>query len=125
MRRDVTVARREPSTRDYTGFQLSNFRMDPSLAAQWDAPGSPFLPTVGKGTQFLVGFTLVLFGLVLFGGFALSEFARGDIPRHHQSWLTQEPADRSLINVPFIGIPASLALAFGTVYMFCAVGVYV
>ena len=47
--------------------------MDPSLVAQWDAPGSPFLPTIGKGTQFLVGFSLVLIGLFLFGGFALSE----------------------------------------------------
>ncbi|KAM0808018.1 putative Dolichyl-diphosphooligosaccharide-protein glycosyltransferase subunit OST5 [Seiridium cardinale] len=78
--------------------------MDPSLVAQWDAPGSPFLPTVGKGTQFLVGFSLLLFGLTLFGGFALN---------------------RSLINIPIIGVPASLALAVGTVYMFCAVGVYV
>lgn len=78
--------------------------MDSTLAQQWDAPGSPFLPTVGKGTQFLVGFTLLFLGLALTGGFTLN---------------------RSLINIPLIGLPASLALAFGTVYMFCAVGVYV
>ncbi|KAK6065144.1 repair protein Rad1/Rec1/Rad17 [Seiridium cupressi] len=71
-------------------ISTSVFRMDPSLVAQWDAPGSPFLPTVGKGTQFLVGFSLLLFGLTLFGGFALN---------------------RSLINIPIIGVPASLALA--------------
>ena len=58
------------------------------------------------------------------------------------------PPDRSAVNVPVIGIPASLAIAYvcllllpgsqlrrdiyltmlhrvGTVYMFCAVGVYV
>lgn len=46
--------------------------MDSTLAQQWDAPGSPFLPTVGKGTQFLVGFTLLFLGLALTGGFTLS-----------------------------------------------------
>ncbi|KAI1872237.1 uncharacterized protein JN550_003956 [Neoarthrinium moseri] len=77
--------------------------MDSSLVQQWDAPGSPFLPTIGKGTQFLVGFTLVVLGFTLFGGFALN---------------------RSFVNIPILGVPASLALAFGTVYMFCAVGVW-
>ncbi|KAI1396654.1 hypothetical protein F4819DRAFT_491319 [Hypoxylon fuscum] len=79
--------------------------MDSSLQEIWQtAPGSPFLPTVGKSSQFLVGFTLLLFGLGLTGAFALN---------------------RSLVNLPIYGLPASLAVAFGTVYMFCAVGVYV
>ncbi|KAI1650050.1 hypothetical protein F4815DRAFT_441982 [Daldinia loculata] len=79
--------------------------MDSSLHEIWQtAPGSPFLPTVGKGSQFLVGFVLLLFGLTLTGAFALN---------------------RSLVNLPLYGVPASLAVAFGTVYMFCAVGVYV
>ncbi|KAK7985404.1 hypothetical protein PG996_005356 [Apiospora saccharicola] len=79
--------------------------MDSQLREIWaTAPGTPFLPTVGKGTQFTVGFSLLLFGVALFGGFALN---------------------RSFINIPLLGVPASLALAVGTVYMFCAVGVYV
>ncbi|KAI1459522.1 hypothetical protein F4805DRAFT_455687 [Annulohypoxylon moriforme] len=79
--------------------------MDSSLHEIWQtAPGSPFLPTVGKGSQFLVGFILLLLGLSLTGAFALN---------------------RSLVNLPIFGVPASLAVAFGTVYMFCAVGVYV
>lgn len=49
--------------------------MDSSLHEIWQtAPGSPFLPTVGKGSQFLVGFVLLLFGLTLTGAFALSEY---------------------------------------------------
>ncbi|KAI1774738.1 hypothetical protein F4818DRAFT_442224 [Hypoxylon cercidicola] len=79
--------------------------MDSSLHEIWQTgAGSPFLPTVGKGSQFLVGFALLLFGLSLTGAFALN---------------------RSLVNLPIYGVPASLAIAFGTVYMFCAVGVYV
>ncbi|CAJ2500080.1 Uu.00g029330.m01.CDS01 [Anthostomella pinea] len=79
--------------------------MDSSLHEIWQtAPGSPFLPTVGKGSQFLVGFALLLLGLSLTGAFAFN---------------------RSLVTLPALGIPASLAIAFGTVYMFCAVGVYV
>lgn len=79
--------------------------MDSSLHEIWQtASGSPFLPTVGKGSQFLVAFVLLLLGLSLTGAFALN---------------------RSLVNLPIFGVPASLAIAFGTVYMFCAVGVYV
>ncbi|KAI6250625.1 hypothetical protein HI914_00294 [Erysiphe necator] len=33
--------------------------------------------------------------------------------------------DRSAKNIFLIGIPASLATAFGSIYMICAVGVYV
>jgi len=79
--------------------------MDSSLHEVWQAAaGSPFLPTIGKNTQFLVAFILLLIGISLTGVFALN---------------------RSLANVPLLGIPASLAIAYGTVYMFCAVGVYV
>ncbi|KGQ06151.1 DNA damage checkpoint control protein rad1 [Beauveria bassiana D1-5] len=79
--------------------------MDSSLHEVWlAAAGSPFLPTVGKGSQFLVGFVLLLLGIIATGVFALN---------------------RSLVNVFAVGIPASLALAYGVVYMFCAVGVYV
>ncbi|PFH59738.1 hypothetical protein XA68_11948 [Ophiocordyceps unilateralis] len=79
--------------------------MESSLPEVWQAAaGSPFLPVVGKGSQFLVGFVLLLLGLTTTGVFALN---------------------RSLVNVAVIGVPSSLALAFGVVYMFCAVGVYV
>ncbi|KAL1878609.1 hypothetical protein VTK73DRAFT_7690 [Phialemonium thermophilum] len=79
--------------------------MDSSLHEVWQAAsGSPFLPTIGKHSQFLVGFSLVLIGIILTGLFTLN---------------------RSLINIPVLGLPASVALAFGVVYMFCAVGVYV
>ncbi|KAF2839460.1 hypothetical protein M501DRAFT_933772 [Patellaria atrata CBS 101060] len=33
--------------------------------------------------------------------------------------------DRSLVNLPLLGVPASLAFGFGAVYTICAVGVYV
>lgn len=79
--------------------------MDSSLHEVWlAAAGSPFLPTIGKSSQFLVGFVLLLLGVTATGVFALN---------------------RSLVNVFTVGIPASLALAYGVVYMFCAVGVYV
>ncbi|SPJ71530.1 uncharacterized protein FTOL_01258 [Fusarium torulosum] len=79
--------------------------MDSSLHEVWQAAaGSPFFPAVSKGSQFWVGFLLTLLGFSLLGVFALN---------------------RSLVNVPVLGIPASLALAFGVVYMFCAVGVYI
>ncbi|KAB5578486.1 hypothetical protein GE09DRAFT_1280844 [Coniochaeta sp. 2T2.1] len=79
--------------------------MDSKLQEVWQAAsGSPFLPTIGKGTQFFVAFVLLAIGLALSGLFALN---------------------RSVVNVPLLGIPASLAVAFGVVYMFCAVGVYV
>jgi len=47
--------------------------MDSSLHEVWQAAsGSPFLPTVGKGSQFFVGFLLLLIGLALGGLFTLS-----------------------------------------------------
>lgn len=48
--------------------------MDPSVNELWQSPSaSPFLPTIGKGSQFLVGFVLLLLGLTLTGAFALSK----------------------------------------------------
>ncbi|KAK3309592.1 uncharacterized protein B0T15DRAFT_488311 [Chaetomium strumarium] len=79
--------------------------MDSTLHEVWQAAaGSPFIPTVGKGSQFWVAFVLLVIGFFLTGAFALN---------------------RSLVNLPVLAVPASLALAFGVVYMFCAVGVYV
>ena len=48
--------------------------MDSSLHEVWQAAaGSPFLPTVGKGSQFFFAFVLLLLGLSITGVFALSE----------------------------------------------------
>ncbi|KAK2014951.1 hypothetical protein LZ32DRAFT_527623 [Colletotrichum eremochloae] len=79
--------------------------MDSKLLEVWQAAAStPFNPAVGKDTQFLVAFLLLLIGVGTTVVFALN---------------------RSIVNVLLLGIPASATIAFGTVYMFCAVGVYV
>lgn len=76
-----------------------------SLNEVWEgAAGSPFYPLVPKERQFLVGFTLLLIAIVLTGLFGLN---------------------RSFKNIPLLGVPASLAFGFGSVFMICAVGVYV
>jgi hypothetical protein len=49
--------------------------MDSSLQEVWQAAAdSPFLPAVGKGSQFFFGFALLLLGLVISGYYALSKF---------------------------------------------------
>ncbi|KAF2662418.1 hypothetical protein K491DRAFT_177961 [Lophiostoma macrostomum CBS 122681] len=79
--------------------------MSSPLLDVWDAASnSPYQPTVGKGSQFTVGFLLLVTAFLLGGVFGLN---------------------RSFINLPILGIPASLAFGFGAVYMICAVGVYV
>ncbi|KAI9806479.1 MAG: hypothetical protein M1833_003666 [Piccolia ochrophora] len=65
---------------------------------------SPFEPALSKDRHFVVGFTLLFLAFLLTAFFSLN---------------------RSIINVPIIGIPASLAFGFGAVYTICAVGVYV
>jgi len=79
--------------------------MESSLHQVWETSvGNPFVPTIGKDSQFFVGITLSIVGVLLTGLFGLN---------------------RSLVSIPLIGVPASLAIAFGAVYMICAVGVYV
>jgi hypothetical protein len=83
--------------------------MDSSLHEVWQtAAGSPFLPTVGKGSQFFVGFVLLALGLAITGGFALSEYF------WHTSMqdLILTVVDRSLANVVLLGVPGSLAVAY-------------
>ncbi|KAF2148357.1 hypothetical protein K461DRAFT_297783 [Myriangium duriaei CBS 260.36] len=71
----------------------------------WNAAaGSPYEPAISKNLQFIVGFLLLSISILLAGFFSLNP---------------------SLVNVPAVGIPASLAFGFGAVYMICAVGVYV
>ncbi|KAI1331388.1 DNA repair exonuclease-like protein [Xylariaceae sp. FL0255] len=65
--------------------------MDSSLHEIWQtASGSPFQPTVGKGSQFLLAFILLALGFSLSGAFALN---------------------RSFLNLTVLAAPASLALA--------------
>ncbi|KAF4550794.1 Hypothetical protein D9617_16g015840 [Elsinoe fawcettii] len=68
------------------------------------AINSPYEPAIAKGSQFFVGFSLLALTVLLAGFFILNP---------------------SLVNVPVVGLPASLAFGFGAVYMICAVGVYV
>jgi hypothetical protein len=49
--------------------------MESSLHQVWEsAVGNPFVPTVGKGSQFFLGFILLSIGLLLSGLFGLSTF---------------------------------------------------
>ncbi|OJD24898.1 hypothetical protein ACJ73_03737 [Blastomyces percursus] len=76
-----------------------------SLNEIWDsAGGSPFDPLVAKNSQLFVAFTLLVTSIVLVGFLGLN---------------------RSLLSLPLLGVPASLAFGFGAVFMICAVGVYV
>ncbi|PKS12706.1 hypothetical protein jhhlp_000914, partial [Lomentospora prolificans] len=66
--------------------------MDSSLVEVWQAAqGSPYFPAVGKDSQFLIAIILLLSGLVGFGTFSLK---------------------RSFANIPILGIPSSLAIAY-------------
>lgn len=79
--------------------------MSSPLLEIWEAASaSPYQPTVSKNSQFAVGFILLLLAFILTGIFGLN---------------------RALVNLPLLGVPASLAFGFGAVYMICAVGVYV
>ena len=47
--------------------------MEPSLHQVWEsAVGNPFEPSIGKGSQFFVGITLLIIGVLLSGFFGLS-----------------------------------------------------
>ncbi|TQS37942.1 hypothetical protein Golomagni_01563 [Golovinomyces magnicellulatus] len=97
--------------------------MESKLHQVWEgAAANPFYPLIGKNNQLLMGLTLLITGLLLTGFFGLSKHKIF----HSKSKAAETPtADRSAVNIPLIGIPASLAAAFGFVYIFCAVGVYV
>ena len=51
--------------------------MDSSLHSVWEsASRDPFVPTIGKDSQFFVGFTLLTLGLLLTGYFGLSKICK-------------------------------------------------
>ncbi|KFA72267.1 hypothetical protein S40288_02453, partial [Stachybotrys chartarum IBT 40288] len=90
---------------------LLSEHMDSSLHEVWQAAaGRPFYPAVDKANQFIVASVLLLIGLLLTGFFALSKINCSCF--NYGNGLTDLPAtDRSLVTVPLIGIPSSLAIA--------------
>ncbi|KAJ4366190.1 checkpoint clamp complex protein Rad1 [Neocucurbitaria cava] len=97
--------------------------MSSPLLDVWEAAASsPFSPAVGKNTQFTVGFLLLFASLVLTTIFSLSMRTTSMYMIRHD---THQNTDRSLVNLPVLALPASVAFGFGAVYMICAVGVYV
>ncbi|KAF1971600.1 hypothetical protein BU23DRAFT_470338 [Bimuria novae-zelandiae CBS 107.79] len=79
--------------------------MSTPLLDVWEAAASsPYHPSIAKDSQFTLGAFLLLIALLLAGVFSLN---------------------RSILSLPVLGVPASLAFGFGAVYMICAVGVYV
>ena len=66
--------------------------MDSSVLDVWQAAsGSPFLPTIAKGSQFFVGFSLVTLGFLLTGLFALSMFTALPIRLQFADKFTSRP----------------------------------
>jgi hypothetical protein len=54
--------------------KASNLLMESSLHEVWEgAAGNPFVPTIGKDSQFWVGILLLILGTLLTGFFGLSE----------------------------------------------------
>ncbi|CAI6339743.1 unnamed protein product [Periconia digitata] len=68
--------------------------MSTPLLDVWEAASaSPFQPIVSKDNEFTLGFTLLLFSLFIGGVFSLN---------------------RSFINLPLLGVPASIAFGYAT-----------
>ncbi|KAF6836502.1 repair protein Rad1/Rec1/Rad17 [Colletotrichum musicola] len=75
--------------------------MDSSLPEVWQAAAStPFFPAVAKDSQFFIAFLLLIVGIAVTGVFALN---------------------RSFINIPALGVPASVAIAAAPQPLFRAV----
>jgi len=97
-----------PHTSEYS--QKPNSKpMESSLHQVWEsASGNPFVPTIGKGSQFFVGFSLLTIGLLLTGLFGLSMLPQSRLCKQN----SDQNIDRSIITVPLIGVPASLVIAY-------------
>ncbi|KAF2664180.1 DNA repair protein Rad1 [Microthyrium microscopicum] len=92
-----------------------------NLLQLWEAAkSSPFQPLVAKDLQFFVAFTLLIAAVLLTGVFGLSKSTP-----FHSKCNANNNTDRSILTLPALGVPASLAFGFGSVFMICAVGVYV
>lgn len=56
-----------------------HFRMAQSLQGVWQgAAANPFMPIIGKDSQFSLGFSLLTIGILLCGYFGLSEYSQED-----------------------------------------------
>ncbi|KAF8241811.1 hypothetical protein K440DRAFT_621628 [Wilcoxina mikolae CBS 423.85] len=73
------------------------------MDAEWDSL-IPFTPLVSKSQQFPAAFVLMVIGFSLTGLFSLN---------------------KSVSVAVLLALSASLSLAFGAVFLICAVGVYV
>lgn len=81
--------------------------MESSLHQVWEsAVGNPFVPLIGKDSQFTLGISLLIAGILLSGLFGLST-----VNSPYFGHCPDRNADRSLLNIPLIGVPASLAIA--------------
>jgi hypothetical protein len=81
--------------------------MESSLHQVWEsAVGNPFVPVIGKDSQFTLGIGLLIAGILLSGLFGLSMVTAPDFCH----WSNRN-TDRSLLNIPLIGVPASLVVA--------------
>lgn len=101
--------------------------MSSPLADVWEAAAaSPFQPTIGKDSQFTIGFALLFAcmfssryavssrtndapALLLTGFFGLS--MPTTLPRHATT-TAHTLTDRSLTNLPLVGAPASVAFGY-------------
>lgn len=101
--------------------------MSSPLLDVWEAAsGSPYYPAVGKNAQFTVGFTLLLFctleqawsyrGALLTTAQHLSSVPSSVSVRTFLVFpprpCTYTPPDRSFINLPLLGVPASIAFGY-------------
>ena len=80
----ILITREETNKSEATHFfqQFRHSHMDSALHEVWVAAStSPFVPTIGKDSHFLVGFSLLVLGLALSGGFVISMPALGSIRR--------------------------------------------
>lgn len=101
--------------------------MSSPLADVWEAAAaSPFRPTIGKDSQFTLGFALLFActfsstravcscandapALLLTGFFGLSMPSTSP---HFTTCTAHTHTDRSLINLPLVGAPASIAFGY-------------
>lgn len=113
-----------------------NCTMSSPLTDVWEAAAaSPFQPTIGKESQFTLGFALLFAcmflnvqatrsgsrantapALLLTGFFGLSTSTPPTTTHrtapHRARAHAYTPADRSLVNVPLVGAPASIAFGY-------------
>ena len=111
--RSITESKALTIQNDDRKLQISPTSLDAHLMSAtplhdiWEASAShPFEPTIGKGVQFNVGFTLLLFAFICSSLFGLS---MSTYQMEHSYTNSYHGPDNTLKNLPIYGIPASLA----------------